>query len=702
MPGPLPLNPGQQTSRPPTLFPSLDSFGHSFTQAFNTGTAYGSGTTALNANSLFEYIFGSSIGVPPQNFRNHGVVGAQFCAPGRASGGFARVLNEIGRHGHVTYPFFRLGGPVQFCWGANDTGNTAAGSQALLQSTMKNAMRACIAKARASSIYLANAGAPWALGANFSAAPASAADFTSGNATNATVVDSAGTTTATFTIPIGYQGEPICFNMVALSGGSLIVTWGGTVTGTTSIVGRTDTLSAASTTATCAYGVRFTAPVNGLSAANAGQTISVRVTTISGSTFTLDGAWIEAWKPNPVLVCNHPRLPERLVTYQFGDGSCTGTTTLNSNSAQFLASTDSGFSNAVIELDAQAAIKVGSTVSSVTGATAIVLSQTTNGTFSNIKFSIQRALNGYSNGLYGFSNTNFTGATPSNHAAADNDVLNWNAALAAVIAEFDGMVQIIDLDTALGEGSPSTIPANVLQWVALDANHPNDLGAQRCALYSYKAAAALRSGPDLQANTPLDLATSIVDYPVSPMRLAVASSSIVTPIYAGYGTNYTCVTGDVFAYPVWVTETTWIWGASMIEQISSSGAASVRIGWYDDIGNNAYPQCLVSEPTSGGAFSLGTTAGVKGPGSFSKPVKPGWNWLVLKIDAGGTTALLRSILGPNPLLPGWLAAGGAVAPSAYKLTGVGAGALPTIFASGATLVGSATSTPAIGVTTTVQ
>jgi hypothetical protein len=614
--------------------------------------------------------------------------------------GFARVLSEITRT-KLNYPFARTAGAgYLFCFGINEIGNNTPANQALVRSSFSDCLTAIISKARASVVYLAATSSQWSFGANFSTSAAAAADYTSGTLTSkeATVVDSAGTSTATFKIPIGYKGEPICFNMVGLSGGSLIVTWGGTVTGTTSIVGRTDILSGIALSAQSAHPVRFTAATNGLSAANAGQTITVRITTVSGSTFTLDGCWIESLKPPPVLVCNVNRLPETSFDLAFGDGVTTGVnTSFTSASAQFLSSTDAG--QAITETDAQGAFTAGKTVSSVTNATTIVLSGNATGAFTNIKCTLARRQRGYSSSTFYTTNTDFTAATIANHTAADGHVTSMNTSISNVVALFGSMVQIVDMDAAIG--GDLNLPANVYSYYGGDALHPNDIGYQKLAVATWKAAAALRPENDSLPLGPLEIATSPPDY-TGPDRRIIMSGQIYVPEFRVWGANYTAVAGDVFALPMFFTEPDLQWGATMVEQMNApaTSGSSIRVGIYDDCNSSGYPQNLRQEPTSGGAFALGTTAGVKNPGVFTnRNPHYGLYWLIIKIDALGTTASqLRTLTGPNRYLPNWVAAGGAKTPIAWKLTGVGAAALPTIFPSGGVIADTA---PALGVTLTV-
>lgn len=686
------------SGRPSVVFNGLECFGHSYLDNPFLGAATNtSAITTLNSNFLFQDVFASLIGLGREMVRNHGVAGAQFLAPGCSQGGFARVLNEIGKQGRTNYPFCRAGGAYLFCWGANDVGNTASGSQALLRSTWQNAMVACISKARASAIYLAATSGQWTFGTNFSTSAAASQDFTSGNGTSkqATVVDSSGTSTATFTIPYGYKGEPICFNMVALSGGSLIVTWGGNLTGTTSIVGRTDTLSSASTQATTAYGVRFTGPVNGLSAANAGQTITVRITTVSGSTFTLDGCWIESFKPPPVLWVNFPRLPERVVTYALGDGVTTGVnTSFTSASANFLTATDAG--QPITETDAQGAFTAGKTISSVTNATTIVLSGNAAAAHTSIQYTFGRLLAGYSNGQYGFSNTDFTGATAASHAAADADVTNLNATMRTVAALFnaDGgqMVQIVDIDAAMG--SDATVPSNVYSWFALDGNHPNDLGVALMARTCWYWATQLQPSQDSQDFSGVEMSSSPINY-IAPSRRIVRSGQRYTAEGCGplpVANTYTCVLGDVFAIPIRSCDSTQIWTQAFAELISATGAATLRIAVYDDVNEQGYPQFLRKD---GGTISTGTTATTfLNFTAWTPQIHQGLYWLALKVDVAGTAALLRTMTGPCQHMPSTLAtAGSLLLPCAWKVSGVAAGTFPNTFPTGGVLSGSTGTTP---------
>jgi hypothetical protein len=683
---------------------SIDLYGHSYFDNLSPGTT----VSAQEVNDDFNpaYIFANVAGVPKNLVRNHAVSGSSLTAVGRSLGGFAKVLTEITKP-TVAYPFTRSGGCYIFCYGINDIGNNTSANQSLLRTSAQNAYIACVSKCRAASIFLANGGAPWTLGTNFSPSPFSSADFTSGNAVQATVVDSGGTSTATFTIPIGYQGEPICFNLIGLSGGSLIVTWGGTVTGTTGIIGTTTTLSSTTIGAEGPVPIRWTGPANGLSPANAGQTISVRITTISGSTFTLDGAWIESWKPTPVIICNVPQLSERQINYAFGDGVTTGTSNIfTSASAQFNSTTDTGV--ALTETDAQGAIGAGVTISSVSSATQVVMSANATAAKTSIQYTVARKILGYSSGTYTV-NTDFSGATPTNSTAAVADVTAWNSMLNNVLAVFDSMVTIADINTAMGIGDTTNLPSNVYTWFATDGLHPNSLGSVRQAQYIWNAYSILKeNSTDKQTLGNFETISAPTIYNGPDRRIIYSTPGGAAQMYLpeyitlNTTTGYNALGGSMFAYPMMMTEATPYWNFFWFQQLNISSLTQgsyFRVGYYDDPNYTGYPQTLRFEGTSAGPFSSGSGAGFRIPAGMVRPVHYGLQWLVFKVDSSGTTgASLATITGPNKYLPNWSTSLGQVTPIAWVVTGIATGPLPTIFPPIASGVGLISTAPAVGIT----
>jgi hypothetical protein len=679
----------------------LDIYGHSFFDyPYNTGT--GVSNYLVNLNSELESIIGAILGLPRNQVRNHCRVSSSLTAQGRAGGGFAKILAECLRP-KQTYPFTRNGGAGLLCYGINDIGNNVVADQALMRSSYDQCLMMAISRFRSSAIFFANGGANLTFGANWSNSAAANIEWTSGYAKSATVVDSAGSSRCTFTIPIGYKGEPIVFCLIGYHTANVAtVTWGGTVTGTTGIIGTTTSLANTSIDTHGPVVVRWTIAANGLSSANAGQTIWFAITSISSSVVEIDSVWLESLKPNPVVVCNVPRLACHDVVLSFGDGVTTGVNnSFTSASAQFLSSTDAG--KAIIEIDAQGAFTAGKTVSSVTNPTTIVLSGNATGAFSSIKYTLNRELNGYK--LNYSTNTNFSGATVSSHTAADTDVANLNATIATVIGRFDTLVQLADLDSLMGSGDVNGLPSGIYSYYDQDGLHPNEFGVSRCCIAMYFALSALQPVNDGQLFGQLDSMASPANSP-APLRRLMKSGQYKLPEFSVWGATYTCVQGQVFATPIWVSESTENWLTPMVEQINSPAVSGsqIRIGLYDDINCIGYPQCLRQETTINGTFALGTTSGVKNPPNFGYgsgySLHPGLYWLVLKVDTMGVTAsTLRTITGPNPNMPNWIAAGGAVTPIAWQVTGVSAGILPNNFPSGGALVSTA---PALGVLCTLQ
>lgn len=285
----------------------------------------------------------------------------------------------------------------------------------------------------------------------------------------------------------------------------------------------------------------------------------------------------------------------------------------------------------------------------------------------------------------------------SSQASADADVGNFNAAIRAVAVEFGSMVQIADIDTALNKGVPPS-GSTVTTLFASDGVHPNEVGAARVA------DAVLAAVRNLTPDAPLgDSAQLNVDAPQAGyLRVPRISGQWYTSDFVSWSTLLIPGAGWAYAMPFVVTEGRERWIQAQFEvTVAAANAWNARWGVYDDVGWQAYPQCLVTEWTSGGALAVTAAIGMKtsptsGGGSVNFPPDPGSYWLVFKVDSVGasTLATLRSITGPNNMMPNWSAAGGNPANIGYSLSGLSAGALPTTFPTGAAI---AQNVPAIGV-----
>lgn len=276
-------------------------------------------------------------------------------------------------------------------------------------------------------------------------------------------------------------------------------------------------------------------------------------------------------------------------------------------------------------------------------------------------------------------------------AQKDQDVADLNSNLASVVAEFDGMVQVADIDSVINKQA---------SFLASDGLHPNEYGA--AAIVDAIQDARKRLNPTSTSQTrnfnpPSPRAGS--------MRKPRASGSWHTTSYSTVGTDLTVTTGaaagTLWALPVLVTEAREFWNRLALKVGATGGSAStIRWGIYDDVGWTGYPGEIVSEPTaSSGALSTGTTANAlimsptSGNGSFQTVMDPGLYWLCLLTVTAGASQTWVTLNGdgggvgvPNLDASG-NPASAATMPNGWKATGVGTTAMPTSFPSGASLAG---------------
>jgi hypothetical protein len=266
------------------------------------------------------------------------------------------------------------------------------------------------------------------------------------------------------------------------------------------------------------------------------------------------------------------------------------------------------------------------------------------------------------------------------NVSTDADVANLNSDISAVVAEFDSMVQIADLDGAIG--GDATL-------LAADGIHPNELGAARAADAVLAAVRRL---------SPTGSSTAGNFNVASPRSGGIIKPRIsgrwYTTEYRAAGSNYTPVAGHDFAIPFLVCQGRERY-IRMGMRLATAGsvAGSIRWGIYDDVGWGGYPQCLVIEPSaSGGALSVGTVVGLvqnpaSGGGSLAQALDPGLYWLSMLVVTAGTGQAYETLAGPVPLVMPQLDASAArITPSGWQLTGQSTAALPNVFPAGATAV----------------
>jgi len=276
------------------------------------------------------------------------------------------------------------------------------------------------------------------------------------------------------------------------------------------------------------------------------------------------------------------------------------------------------------------------------------------------------------------------GGWAGTEAQKDADVDNFNADLATVVAEFDSMVQIVDIDTAMAK---STL------LFGTDGVHPTEPGAAKCADACWDA---------LQRCRPTSTYGRAAHFNPSSRRVSALpanrlSGSWYTADFRDVGSNYTTVSGDQWSLPFYVTGGRERWIQACTELVTSTVSTTIRWGIYDDRGTDiglGYPQNLIVELTIAGVLTLATGAGVKvsptipTAGSINLAVDPGLYWLVMKICTVGTTTM-RTLSGPCPHMPNLSTTGLVLnatgGPMGYKLTGQGTTALPSVHVAGGTL-----------------
>ena len=671
----------------PLALNGLDLWGHSWIDQNNVGNSVMNWLP--NTNSTFPYMLAASLGVPASQVINHAGTGAQITNPVRGASwagcGFAKVLAEINKTKGPYLPFARNGNAHLVLYGINDIGNTSSANQSLLRSSALDIYTVLIAKMRSSYVVDANGGIGLSYSGTWGAANAAAIDYTGGHAY------ATSTTGGVFTyqIPAGYRGEPICFSMIGYaSANTCSVTWGGTagVTGTTNLASR-------SVNAQSIVPLRIT----NLTSANSGQTITGTVA-LSSQTFILDGVFVGALKPVPVLLCNTPTLPCRAIPIASGAGvTSIGSTTFTDSSVNFSATTDTGA--VLIETDAQGAFTGNTnTISSVTNSTTVVLTQPAIASRTAVQYTVARVFNGYATN--GYSNANFSGATVASHSAADTDVTNWNTnVIAAVASLFDNMVQVVDLQEAIG--SDANLPSTIYSWFDEVTNlHLNEVGNQVIAYACWNAITKLQgSANDMEPIGVLQNTASAAYRSTGRRRTMLANGVGNGANYLPDGAQidivanaYTAVAGDLFAYPFLITEPT-IYGLGIsIEQIGATGTSIVRVGIYDDNGGPGgpagYPSGLRADV---GLTTLTASNSVQNIGALYRPLQAGLWWLVFGISSLGTASTLRTVYGPSDQLPSWTGiVNDVVRPIAWKVTGQSiSGGLPGVFPSGGSLVGCA-------------
>lgn len=274
----------------------------------------------------------------------------------------------------------------------------------------------------------------------------------------------------------------------------------------------------------------------------------------------------------------------------------------------------------------------------------------------------------------------------------DAIVATWNAALYALVSEFDSMVQIAYCDAAINKD------ANLL-W-SVDGVHPNEFGSAALADAMVDAVNRL-DVPNLGKFSTAAYINSPSPRGGQVIRIHRSATWYTAEYGDVAGTGIPLVVGDMYAFPLQVTNPRLRIQQFAVEVSTAAltTGGSIRWGLYDDPAQTGYPFGLMHELTSAGAFALGLTTGVKTSpttptaGFIDKPVDAGVFWLVIKPTVLGTgtgaPGTLRALSGKNLLMPNTTTTGlpltGILGYMGWLITGQGTGALPSTFPTGAAL-----------------
>jgi hypothetical protein len=711
----MPLAPAPATPVPA----NWTIFGHSYWQlAFGTRTQQG------RLDGYFRNLLDVQQGLNVQNHSQAGSAlinsGAGSSYMGLADYSFGRVLQLVRGAGSTVsavgsvsagyqgYPYVvggwgGSGGAYLLGWGINDLGFN--GNTPQFNTAYQHCLRAVISRCRIATMgSTGNNTGMWQGGtgtwANSAGWGFSSQPQWSTSGANMLVSTTTGST-LTITLPADYAGETVACLFGASASNGIV---GGTsnvitISGTAGLTGtfNTDNLMPSGTGNNIVVCKRFTT----LTPAAASKTIIFTFTTAGSSTAMLfDSWWLEADDAPPVIVCNTARLcdnpynPYPTVKNAAFNGGGGYTTYQNT----FTTTSITGGTTTVAACPSSLALTtIGLGLPTAGSATMVSSGGTVTITWTGQAYTSTSVLTLTGVSAAGGGGT-FTTAVLSFAGPTDADVSTFNSYLTSLAGEFDGMVQVADIDTALGKSN---------QFFSFDGLHPNEMGAARGAQAVLSAVSRLSptspAGAAAQIQTPFPVVT-----PIS--RPYLNGQWYTSDTFGGVSaTTYTPVIGDMWALPFFVTSGAAYWTQWSMVEATASAAPTVFMAIYDDRQLQGYPVTMFAQPANGtalsllaapGTFTSTTTAGTNG--YLSNAMDPGLYWVVVKFATIGTCTF-TTLHGPSLWLPNLSATGGSpgagVSPCAWKLTGQGAGAIPTgRFPSGAV---AADNPPLIGIKATI-
>lgn len=266
-------------------------------------------------------------------------------------------------------------------------------------------------------------------------------------------------------------------------------------------------------------------------------------------------------------------------------------------------------------------------------------------------------------------------------AAKDAEVQALNGDIVSLVAEFDTMVQIADLDTAMNKDAT----------LYGDGLHPNEFGAAKCADACLTAMRRFRPTTSLGPAANFNVPSPRMGPLVRPRR----GGQYYRSDFATDGTSAAIAVGTQYWAPYAITSgrERYVRMAIGVVATGTGATGSFRWGIYDDIGWTGYPQNLVVELTTAGAISVPLTGSVlfqgpaSGTGSMNITLDPGLYWISVKGVVAATSQTFRFNTGVSPFMPNTVQSDGSITASTagYVLTGQGTTALSDVAGTGATV-----------------
>jgi hypothetical protein len=239
------------------------------------------------------------------------------------------------------------------------------------------------------------------------------------------------------------------------------------------------------------------------------------------------------------------------------------------------------------------------------------------------------------------ANANYVSAYPgsywtnagNNGTTGDADVATFNTALASVVAEFDQYVVVADIDKALAKSSA---------FIGADGLHPTTAG---CLTGGQAIWSAIVTAPTSYNNLVPDWRITGGD-----RRPRMSQCWYGPEVQDLTSTTITMVTGNMYLYPIIVSEANEVWDSCAFEVTTAAtgNAATVFLGIYSDEGWSGKPQSAI-----GGTGSIAiTSTGVK-THAFNINLDPGLYWLAFDMELQGSTiaGAVRGFTGRTAIMP---------------------------------------------------